>query len=127
MDELIRQKKRLHKIAKHRNRDTDWVKFRQLRNRVTTSVRKAKYDYYCKLDEKLNTINNSKMWWKLVNKYLKKEGRNDKSFPPLHHNDTVYDDVYDKANILNNYFVDQARVDFPDKDLPDLVTKMLTR
>ena len=63
---LIRQKRRVHSKAKRFNRETDWIQFRNIRNKVISTIRKARDDYQTNLVNKLKDTNPShKSWWKL--------------------------------------------------------------
>jgi hypothetical protein len=63
----IRKRKRAHKIAKLKNTHLLWENFRRLRNKVTTTIRRAKSQH---VQKEINTIHNSETnkrdWWKLV-------------------------------------------------------------
>ena len=62
----------------------------------------------------------SKSWWRLVKSYLKTHSGSPKLFPQIKHNNIAYENPTDIANVLNDYFVGQALVENPDKDLPNI-------
>ncbi len=51
---LMRKRNHVHKIAKRRNRPSDWANFRKLRNKVISAVRTAKKHYASKIDSRIN-------------------------------------------------------------------------
>ncbi len=73
---LIRKRNRQHKVAKLRNRESDWTTFRVLRNQVTSAVRKVKRDHIAKLDTEINNKRSTKLWWRLVKNYMNKKSEN---------------------------------------------------
>ena len=67
----IRQRHRMHKIAKRKHTVQSWHRFRQKRNEVTATIRQAKADYTKKLaDDLLINNNNSKPWHKVSSEFL---------------------------------------------------------
>jgi len=117
---LMRERNRKHKIAKRKNRPLDWQQFRTIRNRVISEIRKAKRNYDEKLDHKINNECNTKCWWRLVKQYFKKGNNKSSKFPPLEINGEIIDDETSIANALNDYFVEQASVNNPDKHVENL-------
>ena len=119
---LIRQRYRLHNKAKHTNIPEDWANFRKSRNLVISEVRKAKLDYFKKLD---NKINNSatlgeKDWWKLVNTYLKGRCSTSSTATPLLVNDCVVNNPTDIANAFNDFFITQSTLDNLPSEVPEI-------
>jgi hypothetical protein len=118
---LIRQKRRVHSKAKRFNRETDWIQFRNIRNKVISTIRKARDDYQTNLGNKLKGINPShKSWWKLCGQIsgIKQTTR---GIPPLLKNDTfIYNDT-EKADAFNNFFVLQTVLDESNNSVPDPV------
>jgi hypothetical protein len=117
---LMRQRNRLHKFAKRRNLPTDWAQFRIARNKVIMEVRKAKHKHNDKLDCKINSEAGSKPWWRLVKSFLQMRAGSHKLFPPIEHNSITFENPIDIANVLNDYFVEQAHIDNPDKEIPNI-------
>ena len=60
----IRKRKRAYRKAKTTGYDSDWIKFRKLRNNVVSLIRNNKRSFYDKIAEKLRSENHSnKSWW----------------------------------------------------------------
>ena len=115
---LMRKRTTLHTKAKHRNMQRDCELFRETRNKVISSIRKAKYDYNMKLDNILNNERGSKTWWQVLKQYIKQKENSKSAFPPIENNRVLYECDDDIANVMNNNFVDQATVEKPDQDVP---------
>ena len=78
-------------------------KFRELRNRVASEIRKAKRHYYVMNIGRLNTNGDARMWWKKVWKLTGKK----KSYINLSEqgSDSKLEDK-DAANMINTFFAD---------------------
>ncbi len=63
---LIRKRNRIHKKAKTTNTEYAWAKFRSIRNKVTTLLRKCKSEYKNSLIEQNNDKQTSEVWFKLA-------------------------------------------------------------
>ena len=50
------------------NDNHDWLKYKSLRNKVTSVIRNAKHEYYCK--EITSNRNNPKCMWQTLKKVL---------------------------------------------------------
>lgn len=108
--QLIKQRQKLHKIAKRSNTEYAWSKFRKARNEATECLRKSKQEYNNKLIDKINSSNlSSKEWFKIAKQLTSKKSSS--SIPPLIDNDQYIDDNDGKANVLNNYFCSQSTLD----------------
>ena len=85
-------------------------KFRELRNRVASEIRKAKRHYYVMNIGRLNTNGDARMWWKKVWKLTGKK----KSSINLSEqgSDSKLEDK-DAANMINTFFADLTN-DFPE-------------
>ena len=85
-------------------------KFRELRNRVASEIRKAKWHYYVMNIGRLNTNGDARMWWKKVWKLIGKK----KSSINLSEqgSDSKLEDK-DAANMINTFFADLTN-DFPE-------------
>ena len=59
---LIRKRKRLYRIARSSNKQTDWDNFRQIRNQIINIIKQSKNDSFSKLANNLNTNRHSKSW-----------------------------------------------------------------
>ena len=115
---LMRKRNRFHKIAKRRNLPSDWANFRSLRNKVISSIRNAKKQYVSKIDDRINNEHGTKTWWRLIKHYLKTKQKIN-SIPSIIHNDIMYEDSTEIANIMNEFFTSQTSVPSPNKDIPE--------
>ena len=82
-------------------------------------IRKAKDDYYKNLINNLNDPTTcSKKWWNLVKTvYGDKQKSN---IPDLNVDGTIIDDLEDKCNKINDFFVQQTYLDESDAVVPDV-------
>ncbi len=86
---------------------------------MTTLIREAKQCYYIKLNNKLSYPNlGSKKWWSYIKSTLNKNYF--RSIPSLIEGDHVISDALQKANLFNQYFVNQAKINDTDHLLPFL-------
>ena len=116
----IRKRKRAYHRAKETKTDTDWHKFKKLRNKTVRLVRKCKTDFNQKLANKLKSdALTAKDWWPTLKKIISPNSKS--SVPPLEFNNTIHTDENDKANILNNFFQNQTLLDDRNDVLPDLL------
>ena len=117
---LIRKKNRVHDKAKRLNKQTDWNKFRKIRNKVTSVVREARNTYQINLVSKLTSVDPSvSAWWKTCNQISGMKPSHS-GIPPLLKNDNLIFDDLEKADELNNYFAMQTLLDESHAVLPDL-------
>ncbi len=110
------------KKAKQRNTPSNWEKFRKLRNSYTNTIKEAKSDYESKLADRLCNAKpeDSKIWWKTL-KYFNGNNKSDNiSEQPLLINNKCVDDLKEKANAFNKFFVDQGKLEISDNDLRNL-------
>ncbi len=116
---MIRKRKRLYHKAKQTNNDAHWLQFRTVRNNIIATIRESKNDYYNGICIKLKSEQLcSKDWWSTLKHFIC-ENEN-KTIPPLQHNDMIVDDNTAKANILNNFFRDQTLLEEPPNHSPIL-------
>ena len=119
---LIRQRKRLFRIAKRNNTEAAWAAFKRKRNDATNEIRKAKQTYFRKLTHDLqNNARNSKKWHKLSNKFLKQDSQQ-KTISFLEYDDDIIESEYDKAELLNKFFTEQSTVDDSSSILPEFMS-----
>ncbi len=86
---------------------------------TTTLIREAKQCYYIKLNNKLSDPNlGSKKWWSYIKSSLNKNYF--RSIPSLIEGDHVIRDALQRANLFNQYFVNQAKINDTDHPLPFL-------
>ena len=104
---LIRKRKRLFRKARQSNDLLIWQKFQRLRNKTTSMIRLSKQNHIEALADKLKSEKlSSRDWWPTL-KYFISSGQKS-TVPPLQSNgDSIIDDT-GKANLLNDYFRDQA-------------------
>ena len=117
----IKQRYRLFKKAKRSNKDEDWRAYRTYRNLVTAKIRDRKLEYLNELDLKASDPKQfgTKEWWKLVKQFMNKKGISD-DIPPFFFNGTLYSSSEDKANVLNDYFIQQSTLDNPNENTPNV-------
>lgn len=117
----IRKRKRLYKKARMTNSQYYWQRFKSIRNETILLIREAKSNYFCKLSNKLkNESLSSKDWWKTLKSFI--SSTNNSSIPPLTdplNRNIVYSNN-DKANLLNNFFVEQMSINDENRDPPYL-------
>ena len=115
----IRKRKRAYKRAKRSGSEREWRNFKHIRNTVVHMIREAKQSFHDKLANKLSSGTlTSKDWWSTLKYFIRPESKS--TIPPIEHNDNIYTDEHDKANILNNYFQSQTILDDTNAILPDL-------
>ncbi|KAK6191763.1 hypothetical protein SNE40_003365 [Patella caerulea] len=72
---IIRKRNRIHKKAKYSNSPAHWQCFRKNGNFVISEIRKAKLNYYLKLDSDISSNRfQEKHWWNLVKQFGIKNG-----------------------------------------------------
>lgn len=115
----IRKRKRAYRNAKRTNLQSNWTKFKQLRNQVITMIRESKKSFHDTLSAKLKSDSLSpKQWWTILKTFISPNSKS--SIPPLEVDGTVYSDELDKANVLNDFFRDQTLLDEHNATLPDI-------
>lgn len=119
---LIAEKNKVHKSAKHLNTIESWVKFREIRNRLTSKIRERKQEYTKELDIRASNPDSfgTKEWWKLVNTFLSKKGIYTNEIPPIELNGKVYYSNKEKAEIFNSFFISQAKLENDNDPIPDI-------
>lgn len=116
----LKHRNRLHKKAKQTNNPIEWDNFRNFRNRVTNHIRTRKEEYYCDLNEQINNPQQfgSKDWWKLVNCFMKRKGIDQNEIPPIQIGDKTHYSNKSKADIFNDFFIQQATLENDNDPLP---------
>ena len=121
--DLLNEKNKTYKRAKHSNSPADWHQYRKTRNDYTAAIRKRKADYDAELDFKISNTQsfNSKNWWKTVSSFLKKNGTKTNTIPPIEreNGETIYS-AQEKAELFNNFFIEQSTVESEDDDIPEI-------
>ena len=116
----IRKRDRLFNIAKKRNTDYDWERWRHQRNLTTETNRRLKDSHIqTQVAKLLQTKKDPHTYHNILKGII---GRtSNASIPPLIGQDGIpYTDDIDKATILNKHFAAQTRLDIHDKPLPTL-------
>ena len=116
---IIRKRKHAHRHAKKVNTQTSFEKFRSLRNKSISAMRKSKQEFKDNLSNKITTGKfSSKDWWKTVKLLLGKDKNDD--IPPLLLNGQPINDPRDKANAFKHYFYSQTQLDYSNVPVPEL-------
>ena len=116
----IRKRDRLFRIAKQRQRETDWRRWKIQRNFVTDLNRRTKDEY---IRAKVNTLLQQKHSPFKYHRPLKDiiGKTSEKCIPPLVDIDgNIVTNDNDKATMLNNHLASQSRLDADDRDTPDM-------
>ena len=117
---LMRQRNRLYKRYKKQKTSALFDEFKQLRNKVTSNLRKAKQEYIRSLANKLKTSNLSLQdYWRTLKSFIKPSQTS--TIPPLFHENAYISDTNEKANLINNFFAEQSVLDDHLATLPDSV------
>lgn len=114
---LMRKRKRLYDKYKSSKNQSDFDNYKRVRNEVTKEIRNSKKAEIDKLSDKLKSNNlGQNDWWKTLKYFIKPEQSS--AIPPLNKNGSIFSDDTDKANLLNNFFVEQSILDETGATLP---------
>jgi hypothetical protein len=81
-------------------------------------IREAKTLYYCKLNNKLSDPSlGPKKWWSYI-KFTLNNKNNHTSIPPIKEGAEIVFDSKEKADLFNDYFVNQSRINDSNCQLP---------
>lgn len=104
----IKRKQRTYRnFVQRGRREEDWERVKNVRNATSKLIVKAKESYFLKLGRKLSDPKQGlKEYWSTLNRLI----NNKKTFniPPLLENGLFLTNVQEKANVLNDYFVEQC-------------------
>ena len=115
----IRKRKRAYKKVKRTNSESDWKKFKSLRNKVVQNIRDSKKSFYDKIAAKLTSETlSSKDWWSTPKSFISPNYKT--AIPPLEVNDDIYTEETDKANILNIFFQSHTILNEQNAIIPNL-------
>ena len=115
----MRKRKRYFDKYKRTNNSADFERYKQIRNLVTSEVRKSRQLQTDKLANDLKTTpTGQKNWWKTLKGFIKPSQNS--SIPPLQLNVQVFSDDQDKADILNTFFTAQTILDDSGASLPSV-------
>ena len=117
---LIRKRDRLHTKAKRVNNQDTWTKYRDLRNKVISEIRDAKEAEETRSAAYIrdNANGNPKIWWRIVKEFYKGNASTKNLGQPLLVNGNLIESDSEKANALNDFFVEQTRIDASNTHLP---------
>ena len=114
----IRKRKRAFRRAKRTNLPEHWATFKIYRNEAVKVLRNAKASYFNKLSNKLHSETlKSKDWWNTMKSFITTSSSSNE-IPPIYHNDSVYSEPNEKANVFNEFFYQQTVLNERDKVLP---------
>ena len=114
----IRKRKRAYRKTKLLNTFTIWAKFKKLRNKTNSMIRKSKTKFYDDIAEKLKSDSLTKDWWTTLKFFISPKASS--TIPPLAINGCIFNDDHDKARVLNEFFSSQSPLDDSNAVLPDL-------
>lgn len=119
---LMDKKLKIHSFAKRLDSLWCWDLFKVLRNRLTSLIRKRKDEHLREMEDRINTPScfGSKDWWKLLNRFTSRKGISQSCIPPIQNGNIIIYSDKDKADVFNTYFLDQARINNPNDDVPDV-------
>ena len=106
----MRKRNRLYKKYKRNKTVENYESFKDIRNNVTSSLRKSKKEYFKSLADKLKSASLATSdYWKTLKSFIKPSVNT--SIPPICHNGSYISDSSDKAKLLNDFFVSQTSLD----------------
>lgn len=112
----IRKRNRLLKKFNKQKTTIAWESYKAQRNNTTRLIRKAKNDFYFKLNQQLSdSATAPKKWWSCVKSMYKK--KNYTSIPNLRVGAEIVTDSCEKASLFNDFFINQGRIEVSDQDL----------
>ena len=117
---LIRKHKRTYKKFKRTSNANLWEKYKIIRNKIISLIRKSRNDYFEKLDSLLSIETaDMKLFWK-TSKQLLKLGKSTSITPTLNSNDERAESDIEKATMLNTCFASQSTVVDDNRPMPQL-------
>ena len=123
LNKSIKRKQRTYRnFVQRGRREEDWERVKNVRNATSKLIVKAKEHYFLKLGRKLSDPNQGpKEYWSTLNRLINKK----KTFniPPFLENGLFLTNVQDKANVLNDYFVEQCCAESTSSTLPNFLPR----
>ena len=106
----MRKRDRLFRLARQRQTTQDWLKWRQQRNKTTALNRRLKNEHLQKHVNKLVEQKHDPYKYNTLKTLI---GRTKNEVMPPLENDShdIITDSTQKANLINDYFVSQTRLD----------------
>ena len=117
----IRKRERLYKIAKRRNTDYDWERWRRQRNITTDTNKRLKDQYIQSQVAKLLAHKKDPRSYHHILKNIMGKSVARRMPPLIAHDGTPITDEYDKATILNDYFASQTRLETHGRQVPTIM------
>ncbi|KAI8509503.1 hypothetical protein Bbelb_133510 [Branchiostoma belcheri] len=124
--EMIRHKTDLYHEYKSSLSQEAWNNYTTYKNRLTSELRKAEREFYHTISDKCKSPDASKLLWSVLNRLNGKESR---GIPTLSNNGLLVDKEEEKAELLNEIFVNITKdCNHPDRTmkLPILTSKQFT-
>ena len=117
---LIRKRKRTYLQYKRTTSTFLWEKYKNIRNKTVSCIRKSKKEYFDKLDSILSSgTTNMKLFWK-TSKQLLGSRKSASVIPTLTLNNEHAETDIQKATMLNDYFTTQSTVIDDNRPLPQI-------
>ena len=119
---IKRKQKTYRNFVQRGRREEDWERVKSIRNATSKLIVKAKENYFLKLGRQLSDPNQGpKEYWSTLNRLINKK----KTFniPPLLENGLFITNVQEKANTLNDYFVEQCCAVSTGSTLPNFLPR----
>ena len=112
-DDVKKTVKRKHRVyrryVKRGRKPEDWTRVKQVKNDATKMITDAKNKYYSRLGEKLCDPNvGIKTYWKALHKIINK--KQVMNIPPILVNGVFITNFQNKANLFNEFFVQQYSI-----------------
>ena len=119
----IKRKHRIYnKYVKRGHKPNDWENVRLTRNETSKIIRDAKEDYFACLGRKLSDPSvGIKTYWSTLNKIVNKKKTT--NIPPLLENGLFVTNFQTKADIFNEFFVQQCSLNINDSTLPNPISR----
>ena len=129
-DDVKKAIKRKHRVyrryVKRGRKPEDWTHVKQVKNDATKMITDAKNKYYSRLDEKLCDPNvGIKTYWKALHKIINKNQV--MNIPPILLNGVFITNFQNKANLFNEFFVQQCSILQNGSVLPHVDYKTIVR
>ena len=116
----MRKRDRIHKQARRSQSIADREKFKRQRNHVNNLKKYAKQQFYLNANNLLDELStsSSKSYWSLIKRFTKPSNNFALISQLTNENDTLVEDDYEKACVLNKYFSSVSTLDNTNATLP---------
>ena len=124
MKTAIKHKHRVYNkhVKRGRRKADKWENVRMVCNKTSAMITNAKDNYFAFLGRKLsNPVTGLKTYWTTLNKVINKKKVT--NIPPLLEHGIFVTNFQTKADILNDFFVQQCSLHINNSVLPDLFSK----